>query len=538
MTERAAEICKQLDSKKKIRALIEPVWRDCFSVAYPLLAHGLSGEQVDASSNQNALAKILDGVTADSVRVLAAHIMSGMVPANSRWFGLDVNGRETGEEKRWLEGAAVALWENIHASNFDSEAYEAVIAMICSGQFALYIDEDKERGGYVFEQWPLGSVYVSASKAGGRIDTVYREFELRAEAAFNLYGTELSEHSQKLAKEKPDENIRFVRVIQPRANRKKAARLAKDMAYSSETVEVGKKKIVAESGYHELPVVCPRWFKLPSSDWAVGPLSEALPDANMLQKLKQMHLANAEMTIAGMWVAEDDGVLNPRTMKLGPRKVIIANSTDSIKPLQPSGNWQLAMEEIKNTQAAIRKILMADALPPADGPAKTAYEYSVRLNMLRQMLGPVFGRMQTEWLQVMLERCFGIAYRASVFTEPPESLRGKPFTIKYISPLSRAQKLDDAAAIERLYATASQMIAVDPEVADMLDAQEAVRILRESYGAPATVLRDDEAVAERREQRMQAQQQAMMAQTMGGMAERAAPQLAKTMMGEGNAATG
>ncbi|KAK6697164.1 hypothetical protein SNK04_014252 [Fusarium graminearum] len=35
-----------------------------------------------------------------------------------------------------------------------------------------------------------------------------------------------------------------------------------------------------------------------------------------------------------MWVAEDDGVFNPRTAKLGARKILIASSTDAIKPLQ------------------------------------------------------------------------------------------------------------------------------------------------------------------------------------------------------------
>jgi hypothetical protein len=46
-----------------------------------------------------------------------------------------------------------------------------------------------------------------------------------------------------------------------------------------------------------------------------------------------------------MWIAEDDGVLNPRTMKVGPRKVIVANSVDSMKPLDLGRRLQHRLHE-------------------------------------------------------------------------------------------------------------------------------------------------------------------------------------------------
>ena len=106
-----------------------------------------------------------------------------------------------------------------------------------------------EKGGFTFDLWPIASVYCSASKAGGKIDTVYREYKLTAEQAVNEFGEEnLSEGTRKLAKEKPQEMVRFVHAIYPRTTHMVGAKLAKNMPVASCKVEVEAKRLVSESG--------------------------------------------------------------------------------------------------------------------------------------------------------------------------------------------------------------------------------------------------------------------------------------------------
>jgi hypothetical protein len=93
---------------------------------------------------------------------------------------------------------------------------------------------------------------------------------------------------------------------------------------------------------------------------------------------------------------------------------------------------------------------MADQLQPQDGPAMTATEVHVRVGLIRQLLGPIYGRLQAEYLAPLAERCFGLAYRAGIFGEAPQSLGGRNLKVKYNNPLARAQKMEDVAAIERL----------------------------------------------------------------------------------------
>jgi len=130
------------------------VWRACFDATYPERGDGLQGDVIDAQSAQNKKADLMDSTATDAVRLLSSSVMSGMTPANSVWFGLDV-GEEADEERRWLDATAEPMWEAIHGSNYDAAKFEAVVDSACAGGFVMYVDEDRETGRLVFEQWPL-----------------------------------------------------------------------------------------------------------------------------------------------------------------------------------------------------------------------------------------------------------------------------------------------------------------------------------------------------------------------------------------------
>ena len=520
----AANIINRLETLTAQRAQHENIWRECFDLTYPLRGSGFNGTTLNAQQGADKNAANLDSTATDSVRVLASSIQSGATPANSLWFGLDA-GNESEEEKFYLSLAAQVLWENIHMSNFDSAGYESLIDMVAAGWFALYVDEDRENGGFVFEQWPIAQCYCASTKTGGNVDTVYRPYKLTAIRAVNEFGEDKVSASinKAIADQKPDTEFSFVHVIEPRQIYSVGAKLAKNLPIASCHVQIETKHIVRESGYHEMPVIVPRWMMIPSTAYAVGPVYDALADIRELNALKRLDKMSAEINIAGMWIAENDGVLNPATIKVGPRKVIVANSVDSMKELKTSANWQLADERIKQLQDSIRKILMANHLQPQDGPVITATEAHINVGLIRQLLGPVFGRMQSEYLQPLIERCFGLAYRAGALGKAPQSLINREFHVKYLSPLARAQKLEDVTAIERFNANIQQIAAIDELVLDNVDFDEQARVLSDSLGVPVKTLRKKEDVenlrARRNEAMQQKEQEAAASQIQGKAAE-------------------
>ena len=511
----AKAIIRRLGALKAMRQPLEQGWAECFSYSFPERGHGLNGNVALPSDIQAKKVRILDDTAADSARILSSSIVSGTTPANSLWFGLDA-GQESDDENRWLDQSARIMFDNIHGSNFDAAAFECMVDMVDAGWFVLYIDEAKE-GGYHFEQWPLGQCYVSSSKQGGAVDTIYREVEMTVEQIVSEYG--IDKVSDKIAAayrdDKLDDKFSVVHAIYPRQVHAVNGRMAKNLPFASCHIEVDSKQLLRESGYHEFPCAIPRWMLVPGSPYATGPMANALGSIRTINDIKALELANLDLATAGMWIAEDDGVLNPRAVKIGPRKVIVANSVDSMKALTPGTDFNIVFTAEERQQAAIRKALLADQLQPQDGPAMTATEVHVRVQLIRQLLGPIYGRLQAEYLQPLVTRCFGIAYRAGVLGQAPESLQNRVFTVKYLGPLARAQRLEDVTAMDRLETALIAEAQADPTVLDIYDFEEAARTRSEFLGVPQRVMRSKEkvnALRDAREQKQAEMQQSAMGQ--------------------------
>jgi hypothetical protein len=505
-------LAKRLEKLKSLRSVHEQVWRECFDHSFPVRGSGFQSSTLTAQSALDRKARLVDDTATDAARILSAALVSGMTPASSRWFGLEVAGVDEAGET-WLDEKAQQLHQEIHASTFDAAAYECALDMVAAGWFAIYVDVDRNAGGgFKFEQWPLAGIFAADSMNSGHVDTVFRAYCLTASQAVAEFGEgNVSEQTRKEAITEPDAQVEICHAIYPRTLSVQGASMARNLPIASCHFEVKTRTQLRESGYHEMPVIVPRWGVIPDTVYAVGPMFDALPSARQLNEMVRMDMANAELAVMGMWIAMDDGVLNPRTIKVGPRKVIVANSVDSMKPLEPAGNWQLADERISQMRAQIRKLLMADQLQPQDGPAMTATEIHVRVSMVRQLLGPIYGRLQAEYLQPLVERCFALAYRAGLFGPAPDTLAGRGFNVKFISPLARAQKLEDVGAIERLNQNLMTLVQIKPESLDVIDFDEQTRELAEALGVPLKTLRDSEKVKALRDERSQQQAQAAQA---------------------------
>lgn len=513
MENKARTIKRRLAQLKTQRTPHEPAWRGVLEYSYPSRLDGFNSDVRDAANTANALAKLTDSTLAESAQILVSNIMSGMTPPNAVWVGFETES-ESQEESLWFEEAAEIIWRNIHASNFDSEGFESALDMVLCGWGVEFIDVDRDRGGYVFEWLPISSCYVAQSRKGGPVDTLYRPYKLTAEQAvrqFSMRGDAVSSKVRDAADKRPDDLFEFCHAIYPRPIGK-AGVTAKMMAYASCHIETETETLCRESGYHEQPFTCFRWSGLPNSPYGIGPSSIALPDARSLNEIKRLELANLDMAVGGMWIAEDDGVLNPRTVKVGARKIIVANSVDSMKSLQPATDFNVAVMSEERLEQKIKRVMMADHLTPrTSGPVETAAAVYERIALIRQLMGPLYGRMQSERLRVMVERCFGLALRAGALPPMPESLQGKVAHVTYRSPFARSQKLEEVAAIERAYMLAGQIAQAkqDPSVFDNLNDDESITTAVKALGADRVMVERKD-VLQIRAQRAKAQQAQQM----------------------------
>lgn len=517
MVAKVSDLLKIHQAQQNAQAQFRDHWRECMLYTYPQLAQAWAAGGISLPTAAEAdRAKLMDSTGTDATRTLASSLVSGMVPANSQWLEL----RSAGKEKQdnvdhFLAEASETLWRNIHAANFDAEVFPAMIDYVVVGAFVLYVDMNREKGGFHFEQWPTAECYWS-STTGSIVDTISREYCLTAAESMRRFGSKAGAAVADAVKNDPDRKFHYVHIIAPRDVYQLGGITAKNMPFASVYISKDSNEIVRESGYQEFPCMVPRGTRISGTHYALGIVSDALPDMKELNHLKRMEKAATELAVSGMWIAEDDGVLNPRTVKVGPRKVIIANSVDSMKPLLTGADFNVAFTSEERLQGHIRRVMMADQLTMQGSSQMTATEVNERMNLIRQQMGPMYGRLQAEFLTPLVERCFMIMMRAGALDAPPDELNDTEFHVHYDSPLARAQRLNEATAIQSSLGYLANLNQAIPGILDNVDTDAGARELMETMGVPATVVRSTDDVAALRKMRndeaVQQQQQAMMQQ--------------------------
>jgi hypothetical protein len=139
--------------------------------------------------------------------------------------------------------------------------------------------------------------------------------------------------------------------------------------------------------------------------------------------------------------------------------------------------------------------------------------------LMQRLLGPTLGRFQSEFLNPLIERVFGIMYRAGALMPEPDIIKGSKIDVEYLGPLARSQRMEEAVSIERLYQLAMNVAQVDPAIMDNINHDEAIRLRGNLLGVPKTVLRGKDEVEEMRNARAEQQQMAAMAQEQQAQAQ-------------------
>ena len=121
-------------------------------------------------------------------------------------------------------------------------------------------------------------------------------------------------------------------------------------------------------------------------------------------------------------------------------------------------------------------------------------------------------RVNTEKLQVAIDRAFDIAARNQMLPPPPEELEGMPIQIDFISILAQAQRMIGMSQTERAIGFVGTLEKLIPGcgAGDNLDTDALVADYWDRAGAPAQGMKD---TAVRDQQRQQRAQQAAAERT-------------------------
>ena len=392
------------------RAEFEPLWADCRRYALP----GADTREVFDSTAMNA------------VDNLASSLLAQLTPPWSKWFGLS-SCCDDDASRAVVEEAELRLQSHVDRSNFYVEAHQCYLDLITLGTAVM-----------LFEEAPIGSPSAFSFTAIpfdqialGALDEVFRRSILsREELAARFPNIEL-----------PKEGSEFTLVES--STPRMTSTGAQGYNYAAFVDIGGKPELVSEGVFSTSPFIVFRWMKLPSEIYGRSPVMKALPDIKTANKVVELVLKNASMSVSGVWLADDDGVINLDNITLSPGTIIPkAVGSSGLTPLRTGADFNVSQLVLGDLRDNISRCLLANEVAGFKNAAMTATEVIERGVQVSRILGATYGRLQSEFLTIVILRGVSILSRRGEISGI--TIDGRVADLRYRSPLASAQALRDA----------------------------------------------------------------------------------------------
>lgn len=509
---RVKEILARRKTLKSRRGLWEGHWDDLTRVQLPRR----QGFVTQTNEGDRRTEGIYDGTPMQAARALANSVGAMIRPEGEDWHhirpaeDIDDNSDEAKDWFRLVDERMRDAFDNPKA-RMRQALGEADIDLVVLGTATVFTGEGDT--SLLFQALHLKDVLPFYDEEGNP-EGIIRDRRLTVRHAIKRFTLEkLSEEvRQKHESGDLDDNVNFVHAVLPRHEGRVEAILARNLPIADLWIEVEAEKLVAASGFHEFPFAIPRWDTSSGEDYGRSPGMIALPDSNTAQAIA------ATLLIAGQRAADpplavpDDSTFDaPNTFPGGLAYYDIdaakAVGRIPIAPLDSGGNIPLTREmqnDMRNQvwDAFFRNLLK---LPPSEREM-TATEIIARLQEFIRELGPVFGRLESDYTAPIVERGFSIMLRAGAFDPIPEVLQGRNVRFEYQSPIKRSRQQVEAEAA-RLWAEEVGTMAANgkPEALDLINVDVIARLSAEAKGISRDVVNDADVVAQIRQQRADAE---------------------------------
>ncbi len=450
--------------------------------------------------------RIIDSTATRSLRILAAGMQGGLTSPARPWFRLRLatdDESESGPDRRWLDVVESRMYAALARSNFYPAIHTLYTELAAFGSANMYQEVDHKRL-MRFTNVPCGD-FAWACDAAGRVDTVVRRTCMTARQIAERYGEErMSTRTRRLYRKSPEERVEIVHMVRPRMDdmRRADAFGPMNMPWESLVWEAdGPDMFLHEGGYEEFPHLTARWDMCGCAIYGNSPAMDVLPDVKMLQEMARSQLLAVHKVV-------NPPMRVPTSFKQrlnlipGGLNYVPSGQNESIGPLyQINPDINAVSSKIEDVRSAVREGFFNDLflMFTAEGRSNvTATEVSERSEEKLLMLGPVIERHQTELLDPLLERTYGMLKRAGMLPTPPSELEGQTLRIEYVSTLAQAQRTVTAQSIKSFAADVASLAQVSSGVLDKVDFEQAVDELGSIACVPAKLIRSDAEVQARR----------------------------------------
>jgi len=511
------QIIRRCQDLKEKRSNWDNIWQEVAHFVLPTKADFIATREKGSKRDED----LYDSTAVTANQTLASGLHGALSAPSGRWFHIRFREEalnDSDEATEWLEDSIDRMYKALEESNFNSEINEVYLDLCCFGTAAMMVEPATQDDKFNFRTIHLSEIAI-AEDVDGRIDTVYRKLKFSARQATQLWpDVDLGDSINHAMDNKPDKEFEFVHAVYPRTGIPETGELTQPelRPWASCWVAVKDQKMIEEGGYYENPWMVPRWSKLSGDVYGFSPAMMARADIRTLNAAKLFEMRAWEKSIDPPTLANYNGIIGD--LRLDPGGLTYVRDINGIRPFENGAQWQVSQIKSNEIVTNIRRAFFNDQLQLHEGPNMTATEVRARMELMQQILGPVVGRLQGELLNPLVQRIFMIMFRNGQFMDPPIALveGGNKLDVEYVSPLARAQRMEEVFAVERWFNQLMQMGQADPTVMDVIDFRTVGRMLAKRLGVPADAMKSEEQMEEMQMQREQAAQaeQAAMAQQL------------------------
>ena len=492
---------------QKRKDLSQTIIDQCYEYALPVRERPYSDKGLEKPDTDN----LFDSTAPAALQDLASQMLDDVWPVDAKPFeltaGPDIPPNMAEELNKALSPITDDIISTVNNSNFRNEAHESLQDWGI-GTGVLLPEEGDAIEPVRFRCLPLPEVCLDTGPFD-TVDAMFRPREVRSSDLKTLWPDgSFNEEMNQAIKEAPDRKF----LIVEGTCRDWAEKKTETWKYC---VFAPKEKYKIQEGEYtgdgSKPFVDFSFSRVAGEVMGRGPVMIALPDIKTLNLVKQFVLENADLAIAGVWQAEDDGVLNLDTVRIDPRTIIPkAPGSKGLERLDiKDAGFNVAEIVIADLQNSIKQIMFGDDLGEPNKTPFTATEVLERTaNRARRRAGP-YNRLVNELLFQVVRRVAYIRVKQGAFKIP--SIDGKTIRIRPLAPITRAQAQDEILRHMR-YMEMMLTTQGPQQTAMLVNSEEWGRWLAKKMGVEPTLVRG-RIEAKQMQQAVAAMQAMAMAQT-------------------------
>lgn len=538
------------------RSTFLPTWREAADWIMPRRAR-FQISDVNRGDRRNQ--RIINSTGTLALRTLRSGLMSGLTSPARPWFRLttaDPDMAEQSDVKDWLylvtqRAQNVFLGSNIYNS---LPLVYGDIGLFATG--AMLLEEDFTGKVVRSYSFPIGSYWIGNSHRL-KVEVFMREFRMTIRQIVEKFGV-VDEESGRIDWSNISERVKNYwdegkyeiwvdvahavhpnkawdprRSLFPQYKKFISAYYERGMLGSTPYLDMESQQLLQKKGYDYFPVLCPRWEVTAEDSYGTAcPAMDAIGDIKQLQMGERRGAQGLDKMINPAMVGPTS--LRSQKASILPGDITYVDTRDGSQSFKQAHDVALRLDQLEGKldkiSERIDKCFYKDMflmLAESDRRQITAREVDERHEEKLLALGPVVEQLNQDLNDPMLDVVLMMMHRQDLIPPPPQSMRGMPLKIEYLSIMAQAQKLIGIAGVERFSNFVASVALYQPEVVDVVDTDHMATNYGEMTSVPPGVIRATDKIAAIRQQRQQAQaQQAKIEQLQ--QASQAAQNLSQT----------